>query len=82
MRRLSAADGEGTSWVDVDGGDEGGGGERGWVCGGGGEPEIRVRRRLRGGGLTPGDGILLSGQAGKRRCGCSAESILYLAIAI
>lgn len=75
-----------TSWVDMDGGDEGGGGERGWMCGGGGggggEPEIRVRRRLRGGGLAPGDGILLSGQAGKRRRGCSAESILYLGIAI
>lgn len=46
---------EGKSSAEIDGRDEGRGGE-GWrICCGGG-PEIR--RRLRGGGLTSGDGIV------------------------
>lgn len=46
---------ESKSWAKISGRDEGRGGE-GWrICCGGG-PEIR--RRLRGGGLTSGDGIV------------------------
>ena len=61
---------EGGSWVEMDGRGEGGGGEGGWIWGGGGS---EVRRRLRGGGLTSGDGIVPSGQAGWRSCDCKAE---------
>lgn len=65
---------EGKSSAEIDGRDEGRGGE-GWrICCGGG-PEIR--RRLRGGGLTSGDGIVLYRQAVKKRFSCSGKRLLY-----
>ena len=58
MRKVSAGDVDGELWSEIDGRDEGGGGEgRSWSDGG--ERPV-IRRRLRGGGLTSGDGIVLS----------------------
>ena len=49
---------EGGSWAERrGGGDEGRGGEGGWIRGGWGS---EIRRRLRGGGLISGEGIVLS----------------------
>lgn len=65
---------ESKSWAKISGRDEGRGGE-GWrICCGGG-PEIR--RRLRGGGLTSGDGIVLYRQAVKKRFSCNGKRLLY-----
>ena len=57
MRRLSAVDVEGGSWAERGGGDEGMGGEGGWIRGGW---SSEIRRRLRGGGLISVEGIVLS----------------------
>lgn len=55
MERLFAVVVKGESWAETDGGDGSRGGEgRCCCCGGGAE----IRRRLRGGGLTSGDGIV------------------------
>lgn len=62
---LFGMDAEGESWVGIEGGGGGGG-----CCGG----ESEIRRRLRGGGLISGDGIVLSRHAVKKDCIYSCSS--------
>ncbi len=70
MRRVSEVGVEGGSWAGMDGGEQGR--EGGDGCGGG--PEIR--RRLRGGGLIPGDGIVLFRQDVMRCWSCCGRNAL------